>query len=77
MSPWPYPRQLETVMETKNGFAYMVQPVGGLASSCWLHQCERAIPFQNILKFPKHDLADNALYWSAFVLPNSATHGKH
>ena len=61
----------KTVMETKNGFAYMAkaQPQYEWARKQLLaHQCERAIPaFQNILKrFPKHDLADNALYWSAF-----------
>ena len=60
----------KTVMETKNGFAYMAkaQPQYEWARKQLLaHQCERAIPaFQNILKrFPKHDL-DNALYWSAF-----------
>ena len=69
-----------TVLDTKDGFAYMAkaEPQYEWARQQLLaHQCERAIPaFQNILKrFPKHDLADNALYWSAFCfaeLGNSA-----
>ena len=60
-----------TVMETTGGFAYMAKakPQYEWARKQLLsHQCERAIPaFRNLLtRFPKHELADNSLYWTAF-----------
>ncbi|MBL93036.1 MAG: hypothetical protein CMH56_14640 [Myxococcales bacterium] len=73
------PDTADTVLETKGGYAYMAKPAEQYE---WArerllnHQCERAIPaFKNLMeRFPKHDLADNAMYWRAFCFAELGNH---